>query len=164
MLNLGLMTFKKMFNNSIFNMLKDKESFQMEVDSKGEYISYHKVDYNAPYLIFPPLGRIDTMSKVTFIFTKVMFRHGQEFSGYLVYYNDVILFIPYDQISGRTYHWFITNLIYTYDEVYRDKNGNTVYEEDVREQYLKEKDNNFELNYCTYLKYQLDVTKELVKV
>ena len=53
MLNLGNMTLKKMFNESIFELLKEKKSFQMEVDNKGEYMSYSDVRFDNPMFISP---------------------------------------------------------------------------------------------------------------
>ena len=74
-----------------------------------------------------------------------------------------ILQIPYEQIVGHTYGWFITNLIYSYDERYYDKDGNAVYEEDIREMYLKDKEKYPDLKYRQYINYRLKVTKDLVK-
>ena len=100
---------------------------------------------------------------MTFIFSRLPLRHRTEFRGYLVYYNDVIMQIPYEQIVGHTYRWFITNLIYSYDECYYDKGGNAVYEEDIREMYLKDKEKDPDLKYRQYINYRLKVTKDLVK-
>ena len=163
MLNLGNMTLKKMFNESIFELLKEKKSFQMEVDNKGEYMSYSDVRFDNPMFISPYPTKLYGGDKVTFIFSRLPLRHGTEFRCYLVYYNDVILQIPYEQIVGHTYRWFITNLIYSYDERYYDKDGNSVYEEDIREMYLKDKEKDPDLKYRQYINYRLKVTKDLVK-
>lgn len=163
MLNLGNMTLKKIFNESIFELLKEKKSFQMEVDNKGEYMSYSDVRFDNPMFISPYPTKLYGGDKVTFIFSRLPFRYEKEFRGYLVYYNNVIMQIPYDQIVGHTYRWFINNLIYSYDECYYDKDGNAVYEEDIREMYLKDKEKDPDLKYRQYINYRLKVTKDLVK-
>ena len=71
--------------------------------------------------------------------------------------------IPYDHIVGHTYRWFINNLIYSYDECYYDRDRNSVYEEDIREMYLKDKEKDPDLKYRQYINYRLKVTKDLVK-
>lgn len=163
MLNLGNMTLKKIFNESIFEMLKEKKSFQMEVDNKGEYMSYSDVRFDNPMFISPYPTKLYGADKVTFIFSRLPLRHETEFRCYLVYYNNVIMQIPYEQIVGHTYKWFINNLIYSYDECYHDKSGNAVYEEDIREMYLKDKEKDPDLKYRQYINYRLKVTKDLVK-
>ena len=159
MLNLGNMALKKMFNESIFELLKEKKSFQMEVDNKGEYMSYSDVSFDNPMFISPYPTKLYCGDKVTFIFSRFPVRYKTEFRCYLVYYNDVILQIPYEHIIGHTYRWFITNLIYSYDECYYDKDGNSVYEEDIREMYLKDKEKNPDLKYKQYINYRIRVTK-----
>ena len=163
MLNLGNMTLKKMFNESIFELLKEKKSFQMEVDNKGEYMSYSDVRFDNPMFISPYPTKLYGGDKVTFIFSRLLLRRETEFRCYLVYYNDVILQIPYEHIVGHTYKWFITNLIYSYDERYYDKGGNAIYEENIREMYLKDKEKDPDLKYRQYINYRLKVTKDLVK-
>ena len=164
MLNLGNMTLKKMFNESIFELLKEKKSFQMEVDNKGEYMSYSDVRFDNPMFISPYPTKLYGGYKVTFIFSRLPLRRGTEFRGYLVYYNNVIMQIPYEHIVGHPYRWFINNLIYSYDECYYDKDGNSVYEEDIREMYLKDKEKDPDLKYRQYINYRLKVTKDLVKL
>ena len=45
--------------------------------------------------------------------------------------------VPYHNILGHTYHWFITDLIYTHDGCFYDnETDQAVYEDTLREEYL----------------------------
>lgn len=145
MKDLGLLSWKRIFTPKVFELMQEKKDFLVEFNDKGLVERVVLLDKGFPCLGNALSGRMDGAVRDIsncIIFESEWFNEGKScrMSHYNVYYvkKGLAIGVPYHNILDHTYHWFITDIIYTHDDYFRDiENQNqAVYEETLREEYL----------------------------
>ena len=134
----------KIFTPKVFELMQDRKEFLVEFNDKGLVERVVLLDKGFPCLrnnlIGGTSGAIRDISNCI-VFESEWFNEGNKvrMSHYNVYYvkQGLAIGVPYDNILGHTYRWFISDLIYTHDGCFYDNETNqAVYEDTLREEYL----------------------------
>lgn len=144
MTDLGLLSWKRIFTPKVFELMQQQKEFVVEFDELGTVLRVVLLDKGFPCSGNVLSGRMDgAIRNVSncIIFESEWFNEGKSLrmSHYNVYYvkRGLAIGVPYHNILGHTYHWFITNLIYTHDGCFYDnETDQAVYEDTLREEYL----------------------------
>ena len=144
MTDLGLLSWKRIFTPKVFELMQQKKEFVVEFDELGTVLRIVLLDKGFPCSGNVLSGRMDgAIRNVSncIIFESEWFNEGKSLrmSHYNVYYvkRGLAIGVPYHNILGHTYHWFITDLIYTHDGCFYDnETDQAVYEDTLREEYL----------------------------
>ena len=144
MQDLGLLSWKRIFTPKVFELMQQKKEFVVEFNDKGIAERIVLLDRGFPCSGNVLSGRMDGAIRDVsncIIFESEWFNEGKSLrmSHYNVYYvkQGLAIGVPYHNILGHTYHWFITDLIYTHDGCFYDnETDQAVYEDTLREEYL----------------------------
>lgn len=144
MTDLGLLSWKRIFTPRVFELMQQQKEFVVEFDELGTVLRVVLLDKGFPCSGNALSGRMDgAIRNVSncIIFESEWFNEGKSLrmSHYNVYYvkRGLAIGVPYRNILGHTYHWFINDLIYTLDGCfYDDETDQAVYEDTLREEYL----------------------------
>ena len=144
MTDLGLLSWKRIFTPKVFELMQQQKEFVVEFDELGTVLRVVLLDKGFPCSGNVLSGRMDgAIRNVSncIIFESEWFNEGKSLrmSHYNVYYvkRGLAIGVPYHNILGHTYHWFITDLIYTHDGCFYDnETDQAVYEDTLREEYL----------------------------
>lgn len=144
MTDLGLLSWKRIFTPKVFELMQQQKEFVVEFNDKGIAERVVLLDKGFPCLGNVLNGEMDGAIRDIsncIIFESEVFNEGKRLrmSHYNVYYvkKGLAIGVPYRNVVNHTYHWFITDIIYSHDEYFKDnETDRAVYEDTLREEYL----------------------------